>query len=130
MQTRAHNCRAVTYRDTAVQVPGKWTRHRLMYCVRLRRWARHQQPAKYPCAAMTQQPASTYTLRRADCSTLPKIDDDISSLESINLEVPRLSKPPEPIVLKPSRLLEPENRPLKPVFKSFEEPIKPMDPSN
>src|SRR6266566_3279173 len=69
MQTRAHNCRAVTYRDTAVQVPGKWTRHRLMYCVRLRRWARHQQPAKYPCAAMTQQPASTYTLRRADCST-------------------------------------------------------------
>ena len=23
----------------------------------------------YPCAAMTQQPASTYTLRRADCST-------------------------------------------------------------
>src|SRR6266566_3820761 len=71
MQTRAHNCRAVTYRDTAVQVPGKWTRHRLMYCVRLRRWARHQQPAKYPCAAMTQQPANTYTLQRADCSTHP-----------------------------------------------------------
>src|SRR6266566_7667655 len=42
-----------------------------MYCVRLRRWARHQQPAKYPCVAMTQQPASTYTLRRADCSTHP-----------------------------------------------------------
>src|SRR6266566_781914 len=42
-----------------------------MYCVRLWRWARHQQPAKYPCAAMTQQPASTYTLRRADCSTAP-----------------------------------------------------------
>src|SRR6266699_2505630 len=41
-----------------------------MYCVCLRRWARHQQPAKYPCAAMTQQPASTYTLRRADCSTI------------------------------------------------------------
>src|SRR6266566_10101431 len=42
-----------------------------MYCVRLRRWARHQQPAKYPCVAMTQQPASTYTLRRADYSTYP-----------------------------------------------------------
>ncbi len=54
-----------------MQFPGKWTRHRLMYCVRLRRWARHQQPAKYPCTAMTQQPANTYTLRRADCSTHP-----------------------------------------------------------
>ncbi len=49
----------------------KWTRHPLMYCVRLRRWARHQQPVKYLCAAMTQQPASTYTLRRADCSIHP-----------------------------------------------------------
>src|SRR6266699_2913219 len=52
-----------SYIDTAVQVPGKWTRHRLMYCVRLRRWARHPAPAKYQCAAMTQQPAGTYTLR-------------------------------------------------------------------
>src|SRR6266566_6325374 len=42
-----------------------------MYCIRLWRWARHQQPVKYPCAAMTQQPTSTYTLRRADCSTHP-----------------------------------------------------------
>src|SRR6266699_4767995 len=42
-----------------------------MYCVCLRRWTRHQQPTKYPCAAITQQPASTYTLRRADCSTHP-----------------------------------------------------------
>ncbi len=42
-----------------------------MYCIHLWRWARHQQPAKYPCAAMTQQPANTYTLQRADCSTHP-----------------------------------------------------------
>src|SRR6266699_6720097 len=47
----------------------KWTRHRLMYCVRLWRWTRHPAPVKYQCAAMTQQPAGTYTLRRADCST-------------------------------------------------------------
>src|SRR6266699_3849740 len=71
MRNRAYNCRAVTYRDTAVQVSRKWTRHRLMYCIRLQKWARHQQPAKYPCAAMTQQPASTYTLQHTDCSTHP-----------------------------------------------------------
>jgi len=49
----------------------KWTRYRLMYCVCLWRWARHQQPAKYLCAAMTQQLASMYILRRADYSTHP-----------------------------------------------------------
>ena len=54
-----------------MQVPRNRRDTGLMYCVRLWRWARHQQPVKYPCAAMTQQPASTYTLRCADCSTHP-----------------------------------------------------------
>src|SRR6266566_9909676 len=42
-----------------------------MYCVYLWKWTQHPAPAKYQCAAMTQQPAGTYTLRRVDCSTHP-----------------------------------------------------------
>ncbi len=43
----------------------------MMYCVYLWKWTQHPAPAKYQCAAMTQQPAGTYTLRRVDCSTHP-----------------------------------------------------------
>ncbi len=54
---------------------------------------------------------------------LPEIDD-IDFLKSTTLEVP---KPPELPAPGPSRLLEPENKPSKPMFKPSEEPIKPMD---
>ncbi len=56
--------------------------------------------------------------------------DDISSLKSITLEVPRPLEPPELLVLGPFRPPEPENRPLEPMFRPSEELIKPVDSSD
>ena len=69
---------------------------------------------------------------------LPEIDDDINFPELVNPEVLgpsrplepvalRLSKSPEPIVPRPPRPLEPENRPSEPVLRLPEEPIKPVN---
>ncbi len=60
---------------------------------------------------------------------LPEIDD-ISSSESTTPEAPRFPKPLELPASGPSRPPEFKNRPLEPVFKLFEEPIKPMDSSD
>ncbi len=53
--------------------------------------------------------------------------DDIGFLKPITPEAPRSPRLLELPVLRFSRLLEPENRPLKPVFRLSEEPIKPVD---
>ncbi len=65
---------------------------------------------------------------------LPKIDD-IGFSEPITPEAPGSLRPLELLALGSSELLSPgpfrlpelENRPLKPVFRPFEEPIKPVD---
>ncbi len=57
---------------------------------------------------------------------LPEIDD-IGSSESITLEAPGL---PEFPASGPFRLPKPENRPLEPVLRPPEEPIKPVDSSD
>ena len=54
---------------------------------------------------------------------LPEIDD-IGFSKSTTFKAPR---PPELPTLGPFRLSKPENRPLEPVLRPFEEPIKPMD---
>ncbi len=60
---------------------------------------------------------------------LPKIDD-IGSLKFITLEVPRFFRPLELLVLGSFKLLELENRLLKPMLRPFEELIKPVDSLN
>ncbi len=53
--------------------------------------------------------------------------DDIGSSESIIFETPGPLELPIP---GPSRLPEPENRPLEPMFRLSEKPIKPVDSSD
>ncbi len=57
---------------------------------------------------------------------LPETDN----IGSSKLTTPKAPGPPEPPALRPSRLPKPENRPLKPVLRPFEEPIKPIDSSD
>ncbi len=54
---------------------------------------------------------------------LPEIDN-IGSSESITPKIPRLLKFPNPRLFRPPK---PKNRPLEPILKPSEKPIKPID---